>query len=49
MKKPKKVVAAKVTERIVQEEHLRATTGGSGYGIAGGKEGDPPPDPNAGT
>jgi hypothetical protein len=49
MKKPSKKAPAK--ERIVLDEHLRATTGGSGYGIAGGwvGGGDPPPDPNGGT
>jgi hypothetical protein len=47
MKKPKKVSPTK--ERIVQEAHLRATQGGSGYTSSGGREGDPPPDPNGGS
>jgi hypothetical protein len=40
---------APAKERIVEEEDLRATTGGSGYVLPTGKEGDPPPDPNGGT
>jgi len=39
---------APTKERIVQEESLRAITGGSGFLISAG-EGDPPPDPNGGT
>jgi len=46
MRKPTKKAPTK--ERTVQEEHLRAITGGSGYSMTTGDDG-PPPDPNGGT
>jgi len=46
MRKPAK--KAPTQERTVQEEALRATTGGSGYSQTSGDDG-PPPDPNGGT
>lgn len=46
MKKALKKAPAK--ERIVPEVQLTATVGGSGYSATTG-DGDPNPDPNAGT
>lgn len=51
MKKPSKKAPAKAKERIVQDEHLGATTGGSGYVVIGGyaPPADPPPTGSGGT